>query len=205
MNFLYLIASYAHIFKCRYAYVMGAATAECADIKGFTLKCRREDGRFPFMVVKQGDQRRPRIECGGFKVFGSCEPLCDDIWAQNGSEGLGLRDGGDQLPHELGPLDRDLLDLLARGIAEGDPPLQRAGGVVDVHDDTPGPLDGLEGALDEVLPRLHQHLHRDVLGDAVLLDEAPQEVVEVVDADVARALRVSARSLRRGRTRSTRP
>ena len=40
-----------------------------------------------------------------------------------------------------------------------------------------GTLDGLEGAADDVIAALGQHLHGDVLRDHVLFDQGPQELV----------------------------
>ena len=89
---------------------------------------------------------------------------------------LGLRNGRDELLHQLRALDRDVADLFAGRVAEGDAALQGRGGVVDMDDGALRSGDGLEGAADEVLARLHQHLHGDVGGDAVLVDEAAQEI-----------------------------
>jgi hypothetical protein len=60
---------------------------------------------------------------------------------------------------------------------EDHPPLERGGRVVEVHDGAPRAAQRLEGAVDQVLPALGQHLDRDVLGDQVLLDQLPDEVV----------------------------
>ena len=38
-----------------------------------------------------------------------------------------------------------------------------------------GPRDGLEAAPDQMLAGLHEHLHGDVIRDAVLVYQAPQE------------------------------
>ena len=54
--------------------------------------------------------------------------------------------------------------------------LQRRGGVVEVDDCLVGALDGLEGALDEVLARLGQHLDDDIVGNEVVLDQQAHEV-----------------------------
>jgi hypothetical protein len=87
-----------------------------------------------------------------------------------------VRHGGDEFLHQPRAFDGDVADRLARGVGEGDAALQRRGRVIDMHDGAPRSLDRLEGAPDQVLARLHQHLDRHVLGDAVLLDQAAQEV-----------------------------
>ena len=40
-----------------------------------------------------------------------------------------------------------------------------------------GTLDSLKGLADDVVAALGQHLHRDILGDHVLLDQGPQELI----------------------------
>ena len=70
--------------------------------------------------------------------------------------------------------DRHLDDLLLRH-AEDHAPLGRRGGVVQVNDRLFGADERLEGALDQVLPGLHQHLEPDVLRRAVFLDQPPVE------------------------------
>ena len=72
-------------------------------------------------------------------------------------------------------MDGDVLDALLVE-AEDDATLQGRRGVVEVHDRLLGAADRLEGALDEVLARLGQHLDDDVIGDHVLLDEHAHEV-----------------------------
>ena len=49
-------------------------------------------------------------------------------------------------------------------------------GVVEVDDGTRHALQGLEGATDQMLARLGQHLDGDILGDQILLDELADEV-----------------------------
>jgi hypothetical protein len=60
--------------------------------------------------------------------------------------------------------------------AEDHAPLRGRGGVVEVHDRTFGARQRFEGALDEFLASLNQHLRRDVVGDQVLVDQATHEV-----------------------------
>jgi hypothetical protein len=60
--------------------------------------------------------------------------------------------------------------------AEDDPALEHRGGVVEVHDRPPGPAQRFEGAVDQVLPALGQHLHGDVFRDQILFDQLPDEV-----------------------------
>jgi hypothetical protein len=58
---------------------------------------------------------------------------------------------------------------------EHDAALQGRGRVVEMHD-RPRRPDRLEGALDQSLARLGQHLDRHVLGDQILLDELADKV-----------------------------
>ena len=70
----------------------------------------------------------------------------------------------------------DLLDLLL-GLVEYLLALGDGGGVVEVDDRAGRALDGLEGAADDVVAALGQHLHGDVIGDHILLDEGAQELI----------------------------
>ena len=45
-----------------------------------------------------------------------------------------------------------------------------------MNDGAFGPLEGFEGAGDEIFPGLHQHLYGDILRDEIALDEFPHEV-----------------------------
>ena len=76
---------------------------------------------------------------------------------------------------QLRTMHGDVLDALLVE-AEDDASLQGRRGVVEVHDRLLGAADRLEGALDEVLARLGQHLDDDAIGDHVLLDEHAHEV-----------------------------
>ena len=80
-----------------------------------------------------------------------------------------------QLAAQLGGVDGDVDDAVLVE-AEHDLALQRVGRVVEVHDRPRRALDALVGALDQLLPALHQHLDRDVVGDQVLLDQLADEV-----------------------------
>ena len=60
---------------------------------------------------------------------------------------------------------------------EHDPALRRRRRVVEVDDRAPDPAQRLEGAADQRLARLRQHLHRDVVGDEPLVDQLADEVV----------------------------
>jgi hypothetical protein len=72
-------------------------------------------------------------------------------------------------------LDREVDDALAVG-TEHHVALQDARRVVEVHDRLLRALDRLVRAGDQVLPRLREHLDRDVVRDRALLDEAADEV-----------------------------
>ena len=72
------------------------------------------------------------------------------------------------------PSHGDLHDLVLR-LAEDDAALRRRGGVVEVDDDLLRADQRLDGALDQILARLHEHLQPDVVRRAVLLDEPAVE------------------------------
>ena len=61
-------------------------------------------------------------------------------------------------------------------LLEDHPPEHRRRGVVDVHHRPAGATQRRKRAVDQVLAGLNQHLHGDVGGDAVFLDEAAHEV-----------------------------
>ena len=88
---------------------------------------------------------------------------------------LGLRHRRHQLLDQLHGVDGDGGDA---GLveAEDDAALQRRGRVVDMHDGAAAAADGLEGAADEVLARLGQHLDGDVIGDELLVDDRAHEI-----------------------------
>ena len=99
-----------------------------------------------------------------------------------------------QLPDELGGVHGDLFYALHVGV-EDHLPLEGGGGVVEVEDHMLGPVDGLKGLADEVLPGLDQHLDGHVVGDVSALDEGADELVlrlggggephlDLLDADV---------------------
>ena len=81
-----------------------------------------------------------------------------------------------ELLQKLRAVDGDLLDLLF-GLFEDLLALGDGGRIIDVDDDVLGALDRLEGAADDVLARLREHLDGDVVGDEVLLDEGAKEGV----------------------------
>ena len=79
-----------------------------------------------------------------------------------------------ELLQQFCPFDGDLLDLLF-GLFEHLLALGDGGRIVDVDNDVLGALDRLEGAADDVLARLREHLDGDVVGDEVLFDEGAKE------------------------------
>ena len=81
-----------------------------------------------------------------------------------------------QLLDQLCAVHGDLLDLLLR-LVEHLLALGDGGGVIEVDDRTRCALDSLEGAADDVVAALGQHLHGDIVGDHVLLDEGAEELV----------------------------
>ena len=83
-----------------------------------------------------------------------------------------LRKGAD----EAGPLHGDVDDPLHVRLKDH-LPLEGGGGVVEVDDDILGAPDGLEGASDQMLPGLDQHLDGHVLRDELPLDEGAQKGV----------------------------
>ena len=88
---------------------------------------------------------------------------------------LGFRDGRNQVADQFGAVGRDLHDLRPVGV-EHDPALGRRGRIVEMDDGAPRAADGVEGAPDQVVARLGQHLDGDVVRDHVLLDELAAEV-----------------------------
>ena len=89
---------------------------------------------------------------------------------------LGVRAGLRILDDALGPGLGDGDDALAVE-AEDHPALQLRGGVVEVDDHPPRAGHRLEGAVDQVVARLGQHLDGDVLGDRLGVDQKAQEIV----------------------------
>ena len=75
---------------------------------------------------------------------------------------------------ELRPVDGDGLDFILR-LAEHHAALRGRGRVIHVDDHPLRADKRLEGFLDEVLARLHEHLDGHVVGDEALLDEQPVE------------------------------
>ena len=88
---------------------------------------------------------------------------------------LGAVHVGGELLDELCALDGDVGDAVAVE-PEDDPPLQGRRRVVQMHDRALGPHQALEGALDEMIAALGEHLHGDVVRDQVLVDELAQEI-----------------------------
>ncbi len=72
-------------------------------------------------------------------------------------------------------VDRERLHLVLRE-AEHDAPERRADRVVQMHDRARHAVEGLEGARDQVLARLHEHFDRHVVGDAPFVDELAHEI-----------------------------
>ena len=60
--------------------------------------------------------------------------------------------------------------------AEGDPALRGRGRIIEMHDGARRAANRLERALDQLFLRLDQHLHPDVVRNAVLLDQAAREI-----------------------------
>ena len=81
-----------------------------------------------------------------------------------------------QLFDQLCAVGGDLLDLFP-ALVEHLLTLGHRGGVVKMDHRTGRTLDGLEGAADDVIAALGQHLHRHVLRDHVLFDQGPQKLV----------------------------
>ena len=81
-----------------------------------------------------------------------------------------------ELFDQLGTVGGDPLDLLL-ALVEHLLPLRHGGGIIEVDDGPGGTLDSLKGLADDVVAALGQHLHRDILGDHVLLDQGPQELI----------------------------
>ena len=104
------------------------------------------------------------IELGAGEALGRI--LVDD---------LGLRHGRRELADQLRPVHGDLRDASAV-LAEDHAALERRGGVVEVDDGAARPGDGLEGAPDQLVARLGEHLDGHVVGDLPLVDDVAAEV-----------------------------
>ena len=74
-----------------------------------------------------------------------------------------------------GALDGQVDDAVPRHL-EHHPALQLGGGVVQVEDHLGRPVQCLHRAFDQLLPRLAEHLHGDALGNALLVNDAADEV-----------------------------
>ena len=101
---------------------------------------------------------------------------------------------GMSIEAEVGGIGGDLGDLIGVHV-EDHLALEGGGGVVEVEDHMLGPVNGLEGAADEVLSGLYQHLNGHVVGDVSTLDQGADELVlrlggggephlDLLDADV---------------------
>ena len=77
-----------------------------------------------------------------------------------------------QFLHDLSTGHRDRLDILPRSVTKSYAALQRTRRIINMNNHSLGPLDRLKGALDQMPPRLHQHLHRDIFRNAILINEA---------------------------------
>jgi hypothetical protein len=60
--------------------------------------------------------------------------------------------------------------------AEDDAALRGGGGIIEMHDGARCALQRFERALDQLLLALHEALHPDVIGDALLIDQAAREI-----------------------------
>ena len=119
--------------------------------------------RLPHVADRLADRDRV-VELGAREALRRV--LVDDLGAVHA---LG------QLAHELRAADRDVGDAVAVEV-EHHAALQGRGRVVEVEDGAPAALDGLEGAADQRLPGLGQHLDGHVVGNAVFVDELAREV-----------------------------
>ena len=81
-----------------------------------------------------------------------------------------------QLFDQLRAFHGDPLDLFL-ALAEHLLPLGDAHGIVEMDNGAGRALAGFKGLADDMLPALGQHLHRDVLGDHVVLDQGTQELI----------------------------
>jgi hypothetical protein len=89
---------------------------------------------------------------------------------------FGFRTGvGHQLPQQAHRRDGHVYHLGLAHPEDGVAKRLRCG-VVDMHDGPACTLEGVDGAADQVLARLRQHLDGDVVGDVVALDQLADEV-----------------------------
>ena len=88
---------------------------------------------------------------------------------------VGAGNGINQALDQLRAIDGDLFDLFS-GLVKSHTALQRRSGVIQVYDGVLDSLQALERASDQVFAGLHQHLHSDIVRDALLVHEAADEV-----------------------------
>ena len=131
---------------------------------------RQVDDHFPFR------SRLPDVDYGVAALEGEIQLGVGKRLGRVLQDDLGARDCGHKFFHQLRAVDRDLLDRFAGRIAECDAALERRGGVVNMDDGAFRPVDGLECPADQRLAGLDEDLHGDVVRDAVLVDEAAQEI-----------------------------
>ena len=149
--------------------------AEPFDLVGVHIRRRHFDGGGQIQddLVRFG--RLPDIDDGfanfqGILDFGVGEALRGILQAH-----VGARKCGDEAFDQLRAFDSDLFDLLF-ALVEGDAALKRRGRVIQVHDGIGHALQAFEGAADQMLTRLHEHLHGYVCWDALFFDQAADEV-----------------------------
>ena len=157
------------------AFAIGQVATEILDLVGIDVRRRRLDrGR---QIEDDGIfRRRPQDPHHRFAAF-------DREIEFGGGEGLGRIF---EMPLRL----RIFRRLVAQhfGTALGDPAdlrllhpehdlaPERRNRIVEVDDGGMDPGQALETAFDEVLPRLGEHLHQDVIGNAAGIDQAPDEI-----------------------------
>ena len=120
-------------------------------------------------------RRAPRFGHRGANVHGEIQLGAGEALRRVFERHLGAGERREAIPRQLRPIHRQLDDAVPPH-AEHHAALQRGGGVVEVEDRRRGAFKGFHGALDELLPRLAQHLNGDVRRNAALVDDAANEV-----------------------------
>ncbi len=83
---------------------------------------------------------------------------------------------GRQLEKKLGAVNRNLLHLFF-ALPENLLPLGYRGRIIQMYHCMRRPLHSLEGFLNNMLPGLGKHLHRNILGNHILFDQCPHKLI----------------------------
>ncbi len=142
--------------------------------KMFGVECSTVDGRLT-MHLRCGVGCQTSVTASTTRLLKASsvpENISGEYWNTQSVSGLPGREFDEQPGLRGGELDDAVLVQ-----PEHDAPHHRRGGVVEMDDRPAGAAQRLEGAADQGLARLRQHLDRHVGRDAVLVDQLAHEVV----------------------------